>query len=221
MDLASVTAANAPLAAATTESQSRKSLSSDLDTFLKLLTAQIENQDPLEPADGTEYAAQLAQFSSVEQSVRTNELLAEMGEKLARQDMAIAANWIGMDVRHAGPIALSGEAVRLHMNIPSVADRAELVVIDARGDEVLRRPIDPSTRTLDWSGGDGRGGTLPEGIYTVKTAASAGSSDLGQQPVSHYAAVREVTLGTAGANLILPGGVTVSIADLDALRQAS
>lgn len=50
-------------------------LSSDFEVFLQMLTAQAEYQDPLEPIDSSEYAAQLAQFSMVEQQVMTNDLM--------------------------------------------------------------------------------------------------------------------------------------------------
>ena len=47
-------------------------LSSDFETFLKMLTVQLENQDPLNPVDSADYAVQLATFSGVEQQVQTN-----------------------------------------------------------------------------------------------------------------------------------------------------
>ena len=50
-------------------------IGSDFDTFLKLLTTQMKNQDPLNPIDSTDYATQLATFSGVEQQTRTNQLL--------------------------------------------------------------------------------------------------------------------------------------------------
>ena len=50
-------------------------ISSDFETFLRLLTTQMQNQDPLNPMESTEFASQLAQFSAVEQQVRSNELL--------------------------------------------------------------------------------------------------------------------------------------------------
>lgn len=219
MDTTAITAATA--SPTSKEGKAKQSLSSDLDTFLRLLTAQIENQDPLKPADGTEYASQLATFSGVEQSVRTNELLADMAAKLARQDMAVAANWIGMEVRHEGPVAVTGQPVALNLAIPPAADKAALVALDRDGVEVMRRPLDPRQKTLSWSGDDGRGGALPPVTYQVQVAASAGSQDLGLHPVSHYATVEEVTLGAGGAVLMLPGGVQLDMAQLDALRRPS
>ncbi|AQX27753.1 MULTISPECIES: flagellar hook assembly protein FlgD [unclassified Bartonella] len=50
----------------------------DYDTFIKLLVAQMKNQDPTKPMDSTEFVAQLASFSSVEQSIKMNETLAQM-----------------------------------------------------------------------------------------------------------------------------------------------
>ena len=53
------------------------------DEFLKLLVAQMKNQDPLNPMDGQQMAAQLAQFSSVEQLVTANDTLAKIRELLS------------------------------------------------------------------------------------------------------------------------------------------
>ena len=67
----------------------RSALASDFDTFLRMLTTQMQNQDPLNPIDSTDYATQLATFSGVEQQVRTNSLLADLGTWLAETDMII------------------------------------------------------------------------------------------------------------------------------------
>ena len=53
----------------------QSALSADFETFIKMLTTQAKYQDPLEPLDSSEYAAQLAQFSMVEQQVLSNDLL--------------------------------------------------------------------------------------------------------------------------------------------------
>ncbi|CBI76170.1 Flagellar hook capping protein (fragment) [Bartonella clarridgeiae 73] len=50
----------------------------DYDTFIKLLVAQMKNQDPTKPMDSTEFVAQLASFSSVEQAIKMNETLTQM-----------------------------------------------------------------------------------------------------------------------------------------------
>lgn len=77
-------ATSAPPAA----SGARGQISSDFQTFLKMLTAQIQNQDPLNPTPSDEFAVQLATFSSVEQQVRTNDLLVALGAQFGSMGMA-------------------------------------------------------------------------------------------------------------------------------------
>ncbi|MFT3724162.1 MAG: flagellar hook capping FlgD N-terminal domain-containing protein [Hyphomonadaceae bacterium] len=54
---------------------SKATLSNNFDTFLTILTAQIQNQDPLQPIDSTQFTQQLVQFSGVEQQIRANSQL--------------------------------------------------------------------------------------------------------------------------------------------------
>jgi flagellar basal-body rod modification protein FlgD len=174
---------------------STRGLDSDFDTFLTLLTAQIKNQDPLEPTDSTEFVAQLATFSNVEQGVKTNDLLEGLVQRMDREEVASAASWIGMEVRHAGAIAGDAGPRTLHVSLPAVADVAELVVTDARGAEVRRVPIDPKAETVSWPL---PGTPLPAGNYDLTVQASAGDQSLSPVAVEHYATVEEVALAEGG-----------------------
>ncbi|MEM9795881.1 MAG: flagellar hook capping FlgD N-terminal domain-containing protein [Pseudomonadota bacterium] len=196
--------------------RSTAGISSDFDTFLTLLTAQIRNQDPLEPADSTEYTAQLATFSNVEQSVRTNELLADMVDMFTRQEMSSAAGWIGKDVQHSGPIGHSGAPTELRYDIPAAADRADLVVTDATGQEVARQPIDPDGDGSVWPG---PGVTFPDGTYGLYVTPHAGDQELAPVAVSHYSRVSEVSLTGGQTQLVLADGQTIPSASIAALRE--
>jgi flagellar basal-body rod modification protein FlgD len=210
-------AAAAPTSTSAATSQSADAagaLSSDFETFLSLLTAQIRNQDPLKPADSTEFVAQLATFSNVEQAVRGNELLETIVARMDGQDIAAAGTWIGLEVRHQGPVS-ADDATVLHAEIPAVADAAQLVARDAQGNEVLRQAIDPDATTLDWP----RGRSLPAGHYALHVEASAGDQPLTPIPVSHYTTVREVALGTDGTDLILANGTRLPTSALESVRR--
>lgn len=67
----------------------------DYDTFLKLLVAEMKNQDPTEPMDSTEYISQLASFSNVEQTIQTN---ARLEDLLKSSSIAQAGSLIGRSV---------------------------------------------------------------------------------------------------------------------------
>jgi flagellar basal-body rod modification protein FlgD len=98
----------------------RSAASVDYNAFLRLLIAQLQNQDPLNPADSTEYMAQLAQFSSVEQSIQTNQKLDTL---LTSMSLSQADALIGRNVASADGSA-SGTVVAI--NITSDGSRAIL-----------------------------------------------------------------------------------------------
>lgn len=60
----------------------------DKDTFLKLLVAQLKNQDPLAPQDGTQFVAQLAQFSALDQLISIKDLLTKATDNQATDNQA-------------------------------------------------------------------------------------------------------------------------------------
>ena len=79
MDITTPATTTPSAAALTLPSADQSSvLSSDFETFIRMLTTQAKYQDPLEPIDSSEYAAQLAQFSMVEQQVKSNDILAQL-----------------------------------------------------------------------------------------------------------------------------------------------
>lgn len=101
MDINTVQSTNSAASNSPVLKESSSVLSSDFETFLKMLTVQAKYQDPLEPIDSSEYSAQLAQFSSVEQQVLTNDLLTALTGQLGGSGMAQFASWIGMEIGRA------------------------------------------------------------------------------------------------------------------------
>jgi flagellar basal-body rod modification protein FlgD len=100
---ASLTAA----ATATQQEKDRKTIAQNFDSFLGLLTTQLKNQSPLDPLDSNQFTQQLVQFSSVEQQLKTNDLLAAMSKALGgsgttgaagKLNAASAASLIGVQV---------------------------------------------------------------------------------------------------------------------------
>lgn len=215
MTVSAITSALAPQGTSPTAK-----ISSDFDTFLKMLTVQIQNQDPMNPMQSTEFAAQLATFSGVEQQVRTNQQLAELSQTLSVSTMAQLSGWIGMEARVDAPVAFDGTPVTLSPNPPALADSAFLVVLDANGNEVMRTPMQLGSDPILWHGLDAFGATLPPGRYQLRQEAFAQGESLGVQPVAHYALVSEARAnGQGGIALVLEGGVSVPAAGATALRK--
>ena len=83
----------------------------DYSTFLNLLLAQLKNQDPTKPMDSTEYMSQLASFSNVEQTIKTNSKLDSL---LTSQSLSQAENLIGKTVTNADG-TISGKVVSVNV----------------------------------------------------------------------------------------------------------
>jgi len=193
-------------------------VSSDFETFLKMLTTQLENQDPLNPVDSTDFAVQLATFSGVEQQVLTNDLLTELAAGLTTGGMAQYANWVGMEARVAAPAAYDGQPLTVIPSPEAQADTAQLVVYDTSGVELQRLDIATDGQPLSWSGLTSTGGPLPDGTYRFEVESFEAGTMIGRTQAEVYAAVAEAKLVDGKAMLVLASGAEVAADDVTALR---
>lgn len=203
---------------ASTKVSKRPELSSDYTTFLKMLTTQMQNQDPLDPMDSGQYAQQLASFSSVEQQTKTNQLLEGLGSQFGLMNMAQLAGWVGQEARSAGPVYKSTAPVAISYAASATADRAVLVVKDASGALVARETVPLSGADYAWFGADASGNPLPAGTYTLGLESYFGENLLGTSAVESYQPITEVRNTTDGTRVILSGGISVLATDVTALR---
>ena len=151
-----------------------KSVTGDFQTFLTLLTAQLRAQDPLNPADSTEFVAQLADFAGVEQQVQTNQKLDALVTALSDDSAKGLSVWLGMQVRAAASAAFDGTTpLALHTTPEPGAELAVLVVRDTVGTEVARVTVDPTRPDLIWAG-EGTTSPLPAGRYSFSVESYRG-----------------------------------------------
>ncbi len=204
-----------PAGAATEELK----VDADFDTFLSLLTAQLRNQDPMEPVDSTAFVAQLAQFSAVEQQVQTNEALGDILGLLGGGDTAGLASWLGADVKAPGPVFYEGEPLALTATPSPVATQSNLVVRDGTGEIVARQPVDGGDEQIIWNGLTTAGAAAPEGPYSFSVESVNGTTILPVQQAAGFSRVEEIRLGGDTPILVLQGGDTVSLPDVLAVRQ--
>lgn len=192
----------------------------DYETFLRMMTLQLRNQDPLSPMNADDFAVQLATFSGVEQQTRTNDLLAQQIQQNTQFAMAQMSSWVGKQARIAAPTHYDGETpITLSPNPAMKADKAVLVVKDEDGVEVSRIDLPVTSADYEWQGLDNEGNPLPEGIYDLKLESYEGDKLLGTTSVEYYADIQEIRSSAGGITAMFPGGVEVSTALITALRQ--
>ena len=214
-----------PASSAQTTSQSQSAgttqpsaLTSDFETFLLMLTAQAQNQDPLEPLDSSEYASQLAQFSMVEQQVQTNDLLTSLAVSLSSVNLDELASWVGMDVRSASTFDFDGAPVTLFVDPVQAADNAILVVRDKDGTVIDRSPMPEPMSEFEWAGTDSSGNPLPPGSYSATLESYKDDELLSEQMAETYHRVIEAQVGENSVHLTLEDGQVVSAGLVTAIR---
>lgn len=196
-------------------------LSSDFETFLLMLTTQMENQDPLNPIESQDFAVQLATFSGVEQQVRTNQLLESLAAGMGMSGISQLAGWVGMEVRVAAPAAFDGTPITLAPNPEPAADAATLIVRDAFDRIVAREAVPLGVDTIQWAGVGTDGTPLPPGRYSFTLESLNNGEVTGASVVEHYAMVDEARQGANGIEVVLRGGTAVPAAEVTALRRPS
>lgn len=227
MDIASANSrqitSEANLAAATAAAEREansagKMISSDFETFLKMLTVQMQNQDPLNPIESTDFAVQLATFSGVEQQVRTNDLLDAMSAQLGAMNMSELAGWVGMEARAVASAWFSDSPLTLQPDPASGAERAYVVVRDASGAMVDRVEIPVSDESIQWAGVDSSGQPLPPGLYTFHLQSFSQDKIIADEQMSVYSEVVEARAENGQIVLVLAGGEELAASDVEALR---
>lgn len=201
--------------------EARASLADNFDSFLKLLTAQLTNQDPLEPMNANEFTAQLVQFSGVEQSIKTNQMLDELIALTRGDQLSRSADYLGAEIEADGSAVRLSESGRAELSyrLDGPAAAVELSVHDERGKLVWRSAGEgqAGVHTVTWNGLTAAGERLPEGLYTLEVAAT----DAGGESVPASTSIAGTVDGVeiAGEQIMLSiEGVLVPLEALTALR---
>lgn len=198
----------------------RSEVSSDFETFLKMLTVQLQNQDPLNPVESSDYALQLATFSGVEQQVKTNDLLSSLGQQMGLMELSQLSGWVGMDARVAAPAFFDGEPITIYAEPPATADAAILVVENGAGEEVFRSSIDVKSGTFQWTGNGIDGQQVPTGLYKFKIENYANEALISADIAQVYSVVTEAKIDGGDMVVVLQGGAEVPASQITAIRDA-
>jgi flagellar basal-body rod modification protein FlgD len=199
-------------------SAAANAMAGDFQTFLTLLTTQMRNQDPLKPMESTEFVAQLASFSAVEQQIRANDRLDRIAGLLSGGSADGLAAWIGREVRAPATAVFEGSPVEVEVTPVENADRAVLVVKNDFGQEVARLPVAAGAGTVAWSGQDSIGNTLAHGRYGFQLESYEGETLLDTQDGRVFTTVTEVRLADGTPMLVVAGGGQVALDEVSGIR---
>jgi len=193
------------------------------DEFLKLLTAQLEKQDPTQPMDNTAFVAQLAQFSTLEQMSNSNETLTKM---LAGQTTALQASSSQMVGKTA---MLAGDALTLEPGDTSAKiginlDKNASVAVEIQAEDgTTVNALGPlnltaGDHTILWDGTDSNGTAVDSGKYTARVVALGSDGQTVSFKQTSSARITGMTFKD-GTPTFIAGGNSLQLSDITELDE--
>lgn len=148
---------------------SRQSIASNFETFLSLLTTQLQHQNPLEPLDTNQFTQQLVSFAGVEQQLRSNDNLESLVKLSKVGYNTTALGFVGVHVTAEGSTtALRDNLAVWYLSSPGPA-QATISILDENGSTVFteQKTLDSGTQPYEWNGRTSTGGVAPAGSYKI------------------------------------------------------
>lgn len=199
----------------------RASIAEDFDTFLTLLTTQLQNQNPLDPLDMNQFTQQLVQFTEVEQSVKLNKNLEQMVQLSAANAITNAVGYIGKEVTTSGTSAqLQNGSASWTVSLAADSPSTTYTVLNESGLPIYSQtgPATAGSQVFTWDGQTNTGVKAPDGIYSLSIVADDGDGGTVQATTEATGIVDGVDM-SGDEPVLLVGGWEIRLQDIQSIRQ--
>lgn len=188
--------------------------------FLTLFTAQLQNQNPLEPVKNEAFVAQLAQFSQLEALTNMQSSLDTFVTAMSGERMLNSASLIGKKVAISDSLTqlTQGGTIDASIDLPEGAAGIQINVHDARGNlvqELIAGPQMPGTTPVQWDGKDAMGNPAPAGLYRL-TAQAVINGNTSKVAVNALSTVKSIVTNPSDGSVSVEvdGGKTILLTDV-------
>jgi flagellar basal-body rod modification protein FlgD len=222
MSTSAINATAGTAASGATDSATQQ-LTGNMDTFLQLLTTQLQNQDPMNPMDSDQFTQQLVEYSQVEQQINTNTNLQTLISLQQGGAASSAVSYLGKSVTVTnGNAPLTDGAASWNYSLGSTSAATTLTITNASGQTVYTGAGSTAagSNTFDWNGQDNNGNQLPDGVYTLAVTAAASDGSTVQTSVSSTGVVSEVNMSGSTPELMI-GSMAVPLSQVTAVQNSS
>jgi flagellar basal-body rod modification protein FlgD len=197
-------------------------IAGNFDTFLSLLTTQLQNQNPLDPLDTNQFTSQLVQFSSVEQQLKSNDFLSTLVQATQNSSNNAAVSYIGKTVTSSGVDSdLKNGQATWSFNLPQAAN-VTVTIKDANGNQVYTEngSLGAGQGQFNWDGTETDGSIAPEGSYSITINAKNAQGAYVAADTQTTGVVTGVDLSGSEPSLIV-GSQTIKLSDVTSVRQTA
>jgi len=189
------------------------------DQFLQLLVTQLQNQDPLDPMDTSEFTNQLVQYADVEQAIQTNDTLSDILSLVSWNTNTLALSYIGRTATYASEYGmLTDGTATWRYDLAAEADSVTITVKDQNGNVVYETSGDTAkgSNSFTWDGTDSDGNQLPDGVYSISVEANDANGSAIEADIYGIGEITNVS--TSGDEIVLiVGDLALSISSIVSL----
>ncbi len=189
------------------------------DRFLKLLVAQMKNQDPLNPLDNAQVTSQMAQINTVTGINGLNDTVKQLLNQFGAMESLQASQLTGRNVLVTGnelKMNAEGTAAIGGMELPATADSVKVEIRDASGNVMRTLTLgktEGGITRFSWDGKTDAGVQVAAGNYSFTAKAAYGSTSIEGTPLVART-VEAVTRSNGSTQLVLAGGARVAYSDV-------
>jgi flagellar basal-body rod modification protein FlgD len=220
---ATTAAATAASAASSSDPTSASAIAGNFNTFIKILTTQLQNQDPTSATDTNQFTSELVQFAQVEQQLNTNSDLNKLYNLQSASSLATGSGYIGSYVESStttNQFALQSGVSEFGYTLASTAQNVTVAITDANNNVVASYTGNGTAgkNYVSWNGLETNGTQAPDGNYTFAVTATdqTGDAIAVSSPVV-LSKVTGVATNSDGTLTLNAGALSVSSSTVDAL----
>lgn len=217
------TSSIAATSSAAAQTSSSSGLADNFDSFLLLLTTQLQNQDPTAPMDSDQLTQQLVQFSGVEQQIKSNETLNELVNLMQAEQLGQSVGYLNSEVEVDGDVLSLGNdgSAKIHYDLDGSASAVSVVISDELGEIVATLPGEAGfgRQSITWDGRGDNGSQYTEGLFKVSVLAETASG----APLTANTSISGIVDGVElheGETMLVVDGVLLPLSQVKAVRQS-
>jgi flagellar basal-body rod modification protein FlgD len=201
---------NSSSSSSSSTASSSQQIAGNFDTFLQLLTTQLQNQDPLDPMDTTQFTQQLVEFASVEQQIDMNTNMQTLISDQQTTQATSALGLVGSTVTLSGSSATlsnaTGSPATWSLTTTSPAT-ANVTITSSAGTTAYTgtMALNAGTQSYSWNGQGNNGQTWPDGTYTIAINATGANGQTVNVSTQTQGTVSGVNLSQNPITLVISG----------------
>jgi flagellar basal-body rod modification protein FlgD len=205
--------------AAATNALASQQIAGNFQSFLQLLTTQLQNQNPLDPLDTNQFTQQLVEFAGVQQQLNTNDSLATLVSLQQTSQATQALNYVGKTAVVSGSTAaLANSTATWQLSVPT-ASTVNITIANSTGQTVFTGSYNASAgnnQPFEWNGQGNDGTQWPDGNYTLTATAKDGGGNTVAITSAIEGTVNSVDL-TQSPPLLSIGGHTYTVNQIQSI----